>query len=190
MLLREVARTRTQANRYFVNTTMLRLLMIGIAVPLLGLFLLARQALLDPDLSADTVNAILLLFVGLVPATISAGLTALFQAYERHEMPAAIASISTLIQVTGHFPTMSPADSARSRGISSTPSSPKAKTEITGFGAVGSTTSVPGAEPGGGLRARVFLGFFFPMSFIRLSFSNLLEPILRNSGMVQIRVTL
>ena len=100
LLLREVARTRTQANRYFVNTTVLRLLMIGIAVPLLGLFLLARQALLDPDLSADTVNAILLLFVGLVPATISAGLTALFQAYERHEVPAAIASISTLIQVT------------------------------------------------------------------------------------------
>jgi O-antigen/teichoic acid export membrane protein len=100
LLLREVARDQTQANRYFVNTTMLRLLLLGLSVPFLAFFLLGRQTLLANKLTGETVGAILLLFVGLAPGTISAGLTALFQAYEKHDIPAAITSISTLVKVT------------------------------------------------------------------------------------------
>jgi O-antigen/teichoic acid export membrane protein len=100
LLLREVARDRGQANRYFVNTTVLRLIMIGLTVPLLGVFLLGRQTLGEIELARDTIQAIMVLFVGLVPATISTGLTALFQAYEKHEIPAAITSVATLIKVS------------------------------------------------------------------------------------------
>jgi O-antigen/teichoic acid export membrane protein len=100
LLLREVARDKGQANRYFVNTTVLRLILIGLTVPMLGIFLLGRQTLGETELARDTIDAILLLFVGLVPATISTGLTALFQAYEKHEIPAAITSVATLIKVS------------------------------------------------------------------------------------------
>jgi O-antigen/teichoic acid export membrane protein len=100
LLLREVARDKNQANRYFVNTTVLRLLIVVCSIPVLALFLLGRQALGDEALAGDTIGAILLLFVGLVPATISTGLTALFQAYEKHEVPAAITSVATLIKVS------------------------------------------------------------------------------------------
>ncbi|MGD9101824.1 MAG: oligosaccharide flippase family protein, partial [Anaerolineae bacterium] len=100
LLLRQVARDKRQANRYLVNTTVLRMILMGLAVPLLGLFFLGRHTLSDTPLSSDSITAILLLFVGLAPATISTGLTALFQAYEKHEIPAAITSISTLIKVT------------------------------------------------------------------------------------------
>jgi O-antigen/teichoic acid export membrane protein len=100
LLLREVARDRVRANRYFANTTILRMLLVGLALPLLGIFLVARQTLLTTDLAPETVIAILLLFIGLVPTTIATGLTALFQAYERHEIPAAITSVATLVKVT------------------------------------------------------------------------------------------
>jgi O-antigen/teichoic acid export membrane protein len=100
LLLREVARDKGQANRYFVNTTVLRLILVGLAVPLLAVFLLGRQTVGETDLARDTIGAILLLFVGLAPATVSTGLTALFQAYEKHEIPAVITSVATLIKVT------------------------------------------------------------------------------------------
>lgn len=100
LLLREVARDKGQANRIFVNTTALRLILMGLAIPLLGIFLLFRQEVGATGLANDTISAILLLFIGLVPANISTGLTALFQAYEKHEVPAAITSVATIIKVT------------------------------------------------------------------------------------------
>jgi O-antigen/teichoic acid export membrane protein len=100
LLLREVARHKDQANRFFVNTTILRLILVGLSIPLLFVFVLARQTVGVEPLTHDTVAAILLLFVGLVPGTISTGLTALFQAYEKHEYPAAVTSVATLTKVT------------------------------------------------------------------------------------------
>nr|HID14447.1 flippase [Anaerolineae bacterium] len=98
-LLREVARDREQAGRLFFNTTALRLLLVSVAVPLLTLFLLGRQALAEP-LAAETVWAILLLYAGLLPGTVAMGLGALFQAFEKHEYPAAIQTVTTVIKVT------------------------------------------------------------------------------------------
>jgi O-antigen/teichoic acid export membrane protein len=100
LLLREVARDKRQANRYLVNTTVLRVILMGLAVPLLGLFFVGRHALSDTPVASDSITAIVLLFVGLAPFTLSTGLTALFQAYEKHEIPAAITSISTLVKVS------------------------------------------------------------------------------------------
>jgi O-antigen/teichoic acid export membrane protein len=98
LLTRDVSRDRQHANRYLVNTTLLRLL-IGLgAIPGLALIVGLRQALPSP-LTADTLWAIGLLVLAQAPATIATGLTALFYAYEKAEYPAAVATVSTLLKV-------------------------------------------------------------------------------------------
>ena len=98
-LMREVARDRARTRELFVNTTILRLLLyLGVA-PLLGGFLAGRQALGDP-LAGETVWATVLLYLGLLPQTVAYGLAALFRAYEKHEIPAAIQTVTTVLKVT------------------------------------------------------------------------------------------
>jgi O-antigen/teichoic acid export membrane protein len=99
LLTRDVSRDRAHANRYLVNTTVLRLLIGVAAVPGLALLLGLRQLLPNP-LAADTLWAIALLVTAQIPATISTGLSALFYVYEKAEYPAAVATISTIIKVT------------------------------------------------------------------------------------------
>jgi len=98
-LMREVARKRSRTRQVFVNTTLLRLLLFTGVVPILGGFLAGRQALENP-LTNDTVWAVLLLYLGLLPGTIANSLTALFRAFEKHEYPAAIQTVTTIIRVT------------------------------------------------------------------------------------------
>lgn len=102
-LTRDVARDRAHANRYLVNTTLLRLALGVVAIPALALLLGGRQALgaftdLQP-LDTATLWAIGLLVVAQAPATISTGLSALFYAYEKAEYPAAVATVTTLVRV-------------------------------------------------------------------------------------------
>lgn len=99
LLTRDVSRDRGHANRYLVNTTILRLLLGVVAIPGLILLLGLRQLLPSP-LTGDTLLAITLLVLAQAPSTISTGLTALFYVYEKAEYPAAVATISTIIKVT------------------------------------------------------------------------------------------
>lgn len=99
-LTREVARDRSQAWRYFYNTSVLRLLLVVAGVPLLLLFLLARQTAITPPLSVEALLAIGLLYAGLLPNSLSTGMSALFYAFEKAEYPAAIATLSTLSKTT------------------------------------------------------------------------------------------
>ena len=98
-LIREVARDRDQTRRVFLNTTLLRLLLFIAVIPILGGFLVGRQALQNP-LTSDTLWAIVLLYAGLLPGTVANSLTALFRAFEKHEYPAAIQTVTTIIKVT------------------------------------------------------------------------------------------
>ncbi len=95
-LTREVARRREQAGRYLLNTSALRLALVGLGVPLLVGFLLARQGLVSPPLDPTAIAAIGLLYAGLLPYSLSTGLTALFYAFEQAEYPAAIATVGTI----------------------------------------------------------------------------------------------
>ena len=95
-LTREVARDRSRAASYFFSTSALRFGLTLIGVVLLAVFLWTRQTLIAPPLSADGVVAILLLYVGLFPGSLSKGMTSLFYAFEQAEYPAAITTISTL----------------------------------------------------------------------------------------------
>ncbi len=98
-LIREVARDRTRARRVFVNTTLLRLQLFAVVIPILAGFLASRQALQNP-LTNETMWAVILLYMGLLPGTMANSLTALFRAFEKHEYPAAIQTVTTIIRVT------------------------------------------------------------------------------------------
>ncbi len=101
-LTREVSRYREQARRYLVNTSLLRLGLAVLAVPLLVGFIVARQtvvAALTTPASQSALLALVLLYVGLIPNSIATGFSALFYAYEKAEFPAAVTTISTLLKV-------------------------------------------------------------------------------------------
>jgi len=98
-LIREVARDPREARRVFVNTSLLRLGLFAAVVPVLAGFLLGRQALRNP-LTPETILTVGLLYAGLLPGTLANGLTALFRAFEKHEFPAAIQTITTIVKVT------------------------------------------------------------------------------------------
>ena len=102
-LTREVARHREQADRYLFNTTAVRLGMSLAGVPLLIGFIALRQLLIAnfaAPASSQAILALVLLYAGLLPSSISKGLTSLFYAYEKAEYPAAISTLSTLVRVT------------------------------------------------------------------------------------------
>ncbi len=102
-LTREVARHRELANRYLFNTTLVRLGLSVLGIPLLVGFIALRQTIIagvTQPASRQAMLALGLLYVGLIPGSISKGLTSLFYAYEKAEYPAAITVISTLLRVT------------------------------------------------------------------------------------------
>jgi len=96
-LTREVARDRTHANRYLLNTTILRVVLGAVSFPVLGLFIFVFMRW--GNLGNDTAIAIILLAIGLAPSSVSTGLTALFYSYEKAEYPAAITTFTTLLKV-------------------------------------------------------------------------------------------
>ncbi len=98
-LMREVARQRERAWELFWSTSALRLMLFVGAFPLLGGFLAAWQSLEAP-LARETVWATVLLYLGLLPGSLAYGLAALFRGHEKHEYPAAIQTVTTVIKVT------------------------------------------------------------------------------------------
>lgn len=100
LLTRDVARDPSKARHYLLNTTLLRLILAGVGVGALAIFLFIRNTAIQPALDTTAITAILLLYVGLLPNSISTGLTALFYAFEKAEYPAALATVTTLIKVT------------------------------------------------------------------------------------------
>lgn len=97
LLQREVAKDRALGNQYLANTTILRLILIAVAAPLLAMFIGARQ--LTRPLAGDTIAAMVLLAVGLIPGSLANGITAVFNAFEKMEYPAAITTVTTVLKV-------------------------------------------------------------------------------------------
>ena len=64
--------------------------------PLSDRLLLARQSLINPPLSHVGMVAIILLYIGLFPGSLSKGMTSLFYAFQQAEYPAAITTLSTI----------------------------------------------------------------------------------------------
>src|SRR5262249_1420782 len=95
-LTREVARDRSRAGRVLFNTSALRLILALVGVPLLLGFLSVRQSQVDRPLTAEALMAIGLLYIGLLPNSLSNGLSALYYAFEKAEIPAAVATVATI----------------------------------------------------------------------------------------------
>jgi O-antigen/teichoic acid export membrane protein len=96
LLTREVARDRSSAGKFLLNSSVLRLALAALGVPVLIVFLAVRSAISPADTVA--VTAIILLYVGLVPNSISYGLTALFYAFEKAELPAAVGTVTAILK--------------------------------------------------------------------------------------------
>ncbi len=98
-LTREVSRDRSHAGHYFFNTSIMRLVLIVIGVlPLIG-FISARQAFVSPALNPEGLLALGLLYLGLLPNSLSTGMTAVFYAFEKAEYPSAVSTIATVNKV-------------------------------------------------------------------------------------------
>lgn len=97
-LMREVARDRDHANKYLYNTTILRLLLGFGSAPLIAIIIIVWRSTFG--MSDDTALAIVFLAIGQVISSMSTGLSALFFAYEKSEVPATLSIVGSLIKVT------------------------------------------------------------------------------------------
>jgi len=98
LLMREVAKDRSQANRYLSNTAVLRMVLSIAMVPVLALFLFVWRHFFA--LTDDTTWAIILFAVGLIPSNLSAAFSSVFSAHEKMEVPAVMTSVTTVMRVT------------------------------------------------------------------------------------------
>jgi O-antigen/teichoic acid export membrane protein len=98
-LTREVARDRSDAsaNRFFANTSILRLILGGVALPVLIIALLAGNGLFQ--VTTETAITIVLLALAQIPSSLCTGMTAMFYAYEKAEYPAALGVVTVLLKV-------------------------------------------------------------------------------------------
>jgi O-antigen/teichoic acid export membrane protein len=109
LLQREIAKSKGEGNRYLSNAVLLRLGLCLLAAPFVALFVflwpsftrlfvsLGWASAVEP-LDVNQIWALALFALGLVPTNVSAALTALFQANERMEHPAAITVLSTVVK--------------------------------------------------------------------------------------------
>ncbi len=101
LLIRDVARDKTQANRYFSNTLLLRLGLSLLVIGLLALLLIPNPGLLlgaDQQYASYAIAATLLLAAALLPGSLSAACTAVFQAHERMTIPAIVTIITAAVK--------------------------------------------------------------------------------------------
>jgi O-antigen/teichoic acid export membrane protein len=98
LVIREVSKDKSQASRYLLNTSVLRVgtAVIG-ALPII-IYLAVVQFSANP-LDQTTTIAIILLMIGMIFSGIGQGLAGLFYAFETAEYPAAITTVSTILKV-------------------------------------------------------------------------------------------
>ncbi len=98
LIIREVSKEKSQASRYLLNTSILRMGTAVIASLPIAIYLITVNATGNP-LDPATTAAILLLMIGMIFSGLGQGLAALFYAYEVAEFPAAVTTITTILKV-------------------------------------------------------------------------------------------
>jgi O-antigen/teichoic acid export membrane protein len=96
-ITREMSKHREQANRYWSNSVLLRLLLWLVTLPMMAAVIYAYVRV--SGLTTDTVLAIVLFTAALIPEFVSDSFSATFYANERMEYPAAISSVTTILRV-------------------------------------------------------------------------------------------
>lgn len=94
-LMREVSKDKARSGFYLFNTSFLRFFLSIVGLGLLLVFLVVWQNTVEPLPQAGLI-ALVLLYIGLFPASLNKGMTSLYYAHEQAEKPAAIATITTI----------------------------------------------------------------------------------------------
>ena len=95
-LIRDASRDRTHAFRYFIDTSLLRLALGAAAAPLIFIVIAVYAA--SDGISPETQLTLALLALSQLPGSLATGLSALFFAYDKAEIPAALTIVSALIK--------------------------------------------------------------------------------------------
>ncbi len=98
LLTREVAKDRSQGNRYLSIVTVLRGLLWSASLPLMAVVIMLYVRF--GDMTPDVVWAIALFAVAVLFSVLADGFSALFYAYEKMEYPAAISTVTALTRVS------------------------------------------------------------------------------------------
>ena len=98
LLTREVSKDREHGNRYLSTVTILRGLLWLTSLPLMTIAILAYA--FWGQMTPDIVAAIALFALGLVFSSLADGFSAVFNAYEKMEYPAAISTVTTMTRVS------------------------------------------------------------------------------------------
>ncbi|HZY44527.1 MAG TPA: oligosaccharide flippase family protein, partial [Anaerolineae bacterium] len=104
LLTRAVARARSDANKYFSNTSILRLILAGVSIPLVLIVIVVLHSAFT--LTTETVIAIILLTLAQIPSSLSTGITSMFYAVEKAEYPAVIGVVTVLLKVLFGVPVL------------------------------------------------------------------------------------
>ncbi|MHB8752446.1 MAG: oligosaccharide flippase family protein, partial [Aggregatilineales bacterium] len=96
-LTRDVARNPGAAAFYLRRTSLIRLALAVAWLPALALFVLIQP--LHPALDSTTLIVIGLLYLSLIPSSLNSGLSALFYAFEKAEIPAAVSTGTAIVSV-------------------------------------------------------------------------------------------
>jgi len=97
-LIRDVARDRQHALSYLYGTSVLRLGLGVLTAPLIALVIIYFTQF--NNMGRETAITIILLALSQVPSSLSTGLSALFFAFEKAEVPGSLSIISALLKVT------------------------------------------------------------------------------------------
>jgi O-antigen/teichoic acid export membrane protein len=96
---REVAKDPREAPRYLTNTSAIRVVLWVAVLPILAGYLWYERASGHP-VGPETVIAIALLAVALLPGNLNAALTSVFQGREQMLKPAGVSIVTTLVKVS------------------------------------------------------------------------------------------
>ena len=96
LLTREVARDRSQAERYLMNSIAARMVLVVVTSPVLLVVALLYHRFFGLPLEA--VLTAVLFMVSLLPSGVAGALSAVFSAHEKMEYPAAVTVLTTVIR--------------------------------------------------------------------------------------------
>jgi O-antigen/teichoic acid export membrane protein len=98
LLVREVSQDRSQASRYLLNTTVLRLGTAVLATFPVALYI-AGTFFTGSPLTAAEINATLFIMIGMIFSGMAQGVTGLFYVHEKAEIPAVMTTATTILKV-------------------------------------------------------------------------------------------
>lgn len=98
LLIRDVSQDRSQAGRFLLNSSVLRMFTAVVAaLPIVAYVVMTSQG--PNPLSSAEITAIFLMMIGMIFSGLALGVSGLFYVHEEAEIPAAISTVSTILKV-------------------------------------------------------------------------------------------